>query len=179
MVEPTHLKKILVKLNHVPRWGLKKKCLKPLYPNNFVPHPPMLDFFTLSKSSTSTVRIQFGPIPQNYPPYGRPIWVFQKIVVPQYGWFTMENPRTVIKMDDLGVPLFSEASIWIQPSTLKKGRIYSCSATTPGPFLNHYSLQAVTRDAEILKRRKLAYWTTDYDVLIFIHNLNIFQHPSS
>ena len=36
------------------------------------------------------------------------IWVFPKIGVPQNGWLKMENP---IKMDDLGVPLFSETPI--------------------------------------------------------------------
>ena len=55
--------------------------------------------------------ISFSPIAvdawfRNFPSHSDSyIWVFPEIKVPQNGWFIMENP---IKMDDLGVPLFSE-----------------------------------------------------------------------
>ena len=42
--------------------------------------------------------------------YSIHIWVFPKIGVPQNGWFIMENP---VKMDDLGVSLFSETPILV------------------------------------------------------------------
>jgi len=38
------------------------------------------------------------------------LWMFPKIVVPQNGWFIKEN---LIKMDDLGVPLFLETPRYV------------------------------------------------------------------
>ncbi len=37
---------------------------------------------------------------------GSMTWVLPKIGIPQNGWFTMENPIKILKMDDLGIPLF-------------------------------------------------------------------------
>ena len=53
--------------------------------------------------------------------------MFPKIGVPQNGWFIMENP---IKMDDLGVPLFSETSIYRPFIFLVVGRYLKMMSST-------------------------------------------------
>ena len=53
--------------------------------------------------------------------------MFPEIVVPQNGWFIMENPIKMIKMDDLGAPLFLET-----PIVFLVGNIQILNATTSG-----------------------------------------------
>ena len=59
------------------------------------------------------------------------IWVFPNIgVFPQNGWFIMENMENSIKMDDLGVPLFSETSIfWCHHFWCEKWCAFETSGT--------------------------------------------------
>ena len=77
-------------------------CASPCYRIHCVGLPWGWDFWVTG--STWLVRTNWFE-----PSLMTAIWVFPKIGVPQNRWFIRENP---IKMDDLGVPLFSETSIY-------------------------------------------------------------------
>ena len=54
------------------------------------------------------------------------IWVFPKIGVPSNEWFVRENPS---RIDDLGVPLFSETPIYV-----RRAVVGSISISSPHDF---------------------------------------------
>ena len=88
-------------------------------------------------------------------------WVFPKIGVPQDGWFIMEN---LIKMDDLGVPLFVETprSVFLKINPFK-------SASFPFSLAIQLGVRYGTQD----KQHISACWTKVAELVMFHEYSNV------
>ena len=91
-------------------------------------------------------------------------WVFPKIVVPQNGWFILENP---IKMDDLG----GKATIF--------GNIHLMIHQLQHVLFKRKKLMVLERNAPINLIYKILHkpWDAPKKVLILVENQLFLGHP--
>ncbi len=101
------------------------------------------------------------------------IWVFPKIVVPQNGWFIMENP---IKMDDLGVPIFLETPIYCNTTDCGKNlcNCYRISINTTEP--DHNRDWIYTLVSSCFNLFQSPFWLDPFTVPVYNSNPNPCQH---